>query len=366
VNATRKALRVGDVTVTCVSGGSDERSVDGPVTSWCDSDAPEHYLARRLWETSSGGGRRGFLRSKLEATFLQRGAEGRAGTPPPGLPRLFFADTWCRRIPVSAHHGAVGEETQEHFIGGWGMARRRALSRVVRGPEHLGRTDLLKIAEGWYEAGAWSEKPSGSLLEAVLLIARMEGLQPGQYHGKSTPGRFRLGSREVESRIFKDSSFHREYAADPWALSLDGLPWTTRWEPLFEMQLPDGRARGDVLECGPGPLSPSPMPPDELPDRLGLQDIMHLTRTLELEQACGLLPLPHERPPTVAVYRLTLQLEPDGRVGSATLSTQGQESAKGGVSPKHLQCLEEGFRKLRFPAHRLRMDPVEVPVVIHY
>lgn len=363
-SASRRELRIGDVPATCVAGGADERPGDGPVTSWCDSDAPEHYLARRLWETSSGGGHRGFMRSKFEATFLQRGAEGRAAPPPPGLPRLFSADTWCRRIPVSVHHGAVGEELQESFIGGWGVARRRALSRVLRTPEDLRRTDLLNIADGWYDADAWFEEPSGSLLDAVLFIARMEGQQPGPDE-KATPGRFRLASREVESRIFKDSVFHREYAADPWDPALDGLPWSMRWGPLFEMQLPDGRPRGDRLwECGPGPLSPSPMPPGELPDRVGSQDVSRLVKAPELRKACGEPPLSRKPTPTIVPYLLRMQVEPDGSVQSATLSAAGTGTAKRDVPARRLRCLEDSFRKLRFPVHRLHMPPVETLIML--
>ncbi|QSQ22076.1 hypothetical protein JY651_44235 [Pyxidicoccus parkwayensis] len=358
----RVTTRIGGVTVTCVEGGSDDSPASGPVTSWCDTDAPEFYLARRLWEKSTGGGMSGgYFSSKLLATRIRRGALSQPVPPPSDIPRLFSPEAWCRRLPVSGHHGAVGSEQQEVFIGGWGLSRRRSLSRVLRTTEDLRRTDLLKISDGWYAASEWAEESTGSLLEAVLAVGRMEGQQPG-HAGKATPGQFRLGSSVVvESRAFEDTLFRREYAADPWAPAFDGLPWLVRWEPLLEVELPDGRVRGDRLwECGPGPLTPSPIPEGELPDRVSPLEVSRLASARELHEACGQTSLTSKPRP----YTLKVQVETDGSVRSATLSAAGREAPKEGIPSRRLRCLEAKLRQLRFPAHRLRMPPVETTLFL--
>jgi hypothetical protein len=356
--------RIGGVPVTCVEGGADDRTADGPVSFWCDAGAPELYLARRIWEKTTGALMAGGYYSwKLQATRIQRGAKSQPVPPPADVPRLYSPEAWCRRIPVSGHHGAVGAEQQERFIGGWGLSRRRTLSRVLRTTEDLRRNDLLNTADGWYEASEWYEEPTGSLLDAVLTIGRMEGQRPG-HAGKATPGRVRLASGvEVESRTFEDRLFRREYAKDPWDPAFDGLPWFPRWEPLVEVELPDGRVRGDRLwECGPGPLAPSPIPPEDLPDRVSPHEVSRLANAPELHEACGQTS-PTSKP---APYTLKVQVEPDGSVRSATLSAASREPSREGISSRRLRCLEGKFRQLRFPAHRLRMPPVETVLFLRH
>ncbi|MFP2904735.1 DUF6068 family protein [Pyxidicoccus sp. 3LFB2] len=364
----RVKVSVGTTPVTCRKSQFDARSADGPLYVWCDADAPELYLARRIqFESRSSGHGGSHSRMMLQATRIQRGPERAvvAAAPPTGLPRLFSPEVWCRRIPTAERQGEAGLEQQEVFIGGGGLSRRRSLSRVLLTPENLKRTDLLKVADGWYRAEAWVEKPTGMLLDAVMDVVLVEGMVPGPEEA-GTPGRVLLASGGVDSRTFEDSLDRKEYAKDPWAPVFDGAAWSTRWEPLVEVRLQNGREWGDRLwDCGPGPLSPSPVPEGERPDMIDPMEVSRLVKALEGESACG--------PPSrdakkgsseISVYTVEVQVEPDGSVQSVSLTPSAARPPKKPFPEERLRCLEAKLRELRFPPHRLRMPPVQTPFVL--
>ncbi len=364
---------VGATSFECQEGSIDQSATDGPVATWCDSVEPPMYLGRRLWHDSSAAGPSGSSHWTLKATRAQRGPEAVAAvtSPPTGLPTLFAPSLSYRRhdfskLPLAGNPEVRSvEEVQEFFVGEWGVRKSRTLRRLQPTTrKDLRRTDLVKLADTWYEPSDWREAPTATLLETLRSIVHDPERQARVVRDGATEGSVPLAAGQVQSLVLSYGEERQEYAKDPWESLLDGLPWTPRIEPLVESRVRDGKQRGMRLwDWGAPPLAPTPPAKKDVPDTLTVEEIRGPVLVLARSSGC-VQPLiearKQRRDAPWYVLQLTLRIELDGSVSSVTL--QGPTKRSKGVSPlppKILRCLQADFRALRFPPHGQPLPPFE-------